>query len=222
MVGEEHLAFYDAISPIVLAESIDMSKVFRASRWGRNVWSAQAPMVPRRSSTSDEGDYLNCPMTKAEYDAFYAALVDGRIGDGARFRQDEILRRLPADRGDGASRRGHAALRADEAGRPDRSAHRAASVCRRAAAAGHARRRSLQPGRLPDADQMGRSGARAADDPRTRARRVRALRHGASQHLYLRAEGAAADVADAASRRLCCLPARCRASKATSSRRRRD
>ncbi len=41
MVGEEHLAFYDAISPIVLAESIDMSKVFRASRWGRNVWSAE-------------------------------------------------------------------------------------------------------------------------------------------------------------------------------------
>ena len=41
MVGEEHLAFYDAISPIVLAESIDMSKVFRASRWGRNVWSAK-------------------------------------------------------------------------------------------------------------------------------------------------------------------------------------
>ena len=46
MVGEEHLAFYDAISPIVLAESIDMSKVFRASRWGRNVWSAKVPMVP--------------------------------------------------------------------------------------------------------------------------------------------------------------------------------
>ena len=41
MVGEEHLSFYDAISPIVLAESIDMSKVFRASRWGRNVWSAK-------------------------------------------------------------------------------------------------------------------------------------------------------------------------------------
>src|SRR5690349_9504781 len=39
MVGEEHLSFYDAISPIVLAESIDMSKVFRASRWGRNVWT---------------------------------------------------------------------------------------------------------------------------------------------------------------------------------------
>ncbi len=72
MVGEEHLAFYDAISPIVLAESIDMSKVFRASRWGRNVWSA----TPGEAlDQSDEGDYLNCPMTKAEYDAFYSALV---------------------------------------------------------------------------------------------------------------------------------------------------
>ena len=36
LVGADHLYFYDAISPIVLAESIDMSKVFRASRWGRS------------------------------------------------------------------------------------------------------------------------------------------------------------------------------------------
>src|SRR5690606_24725049 len=36
LVGAEHLAFYDAISPIVLAESIDMSVVYRASRWGRS------------------------------------------------------------------------------------------------------------------------------------------------------------------------------------------
>ena len=41
MVGEEHLSFYDAISPIVLAESIDMSKVFRASRWGRKSGAAR-------------------------------------------------------------------------------------------------------------------------------------------------------------------------------------
>ena len=72
MVGEQHLAFYDAISPIVLAESIDMSKVFRASRWGRNVWS---PEPGAALEQSDEGDYLNCPMTKDEYDAFYNALV---------------------------------------------------------------------------------------------------------------------------------------------------
>jgi methylenetetrahydrofolate--tRNA-(uracil-5-)-methyltransferase len=72
MVGEDHLHFYDAISPIVLAESIDMSKVFRASRWDRNVWhGAGGP----GGAGGAEGDYLNCPMNKDEYDAFYAALV---------------------------------------------------------------------------------------------------------------------------------------------------
>ena len=67
MVGEQHLAFYDAISPIVLAESIDMSKVFRASRWGRNVWS---PEPGAALEQSDEGDYLNCPMTKDDTTRF--------------------------------------------------------------------------------------------------------------------------------------------------------
>ena len=61
LVGGDHLYFYDAISPIVLAETIDMSKVFRASRWDRGI--------------GDEGDYLNCPLTKEEYDRFYDALV---------------------------------------------------------------------------------------------------------------------------------------------------
>src|ERR687896_2382750 len=37
LVGADHLYFYDAISPIVLADTIDMSKVFRASRWGRSL-----------------------------------------------------------------------------------------------------------------------------------------------------------------------------------------
>src|SRR5829696_8514181 len=37
LIGAEHLYFYDAISPIVLAETIDMSKVFRQSRWGRSL-----------------------------------------------------------------------------------------------------------------------------------------------------------------------------------------
>jgi methylenetetrahydrofolate--tRNA-(uracil-5-)-methyltransferase len=92
LVGDEHLSFYDAISPIVLAESIDRSKVFRASRWDRNVWTppaagsdaeAQADgssasagtSVPPAPEPVSEGDYLNCPFTKAEYDTFYDALV---------------------------------------------------------------------------------------------------------------------------------------------------
>lgn len=77
LVGEEHLAFYDAISPIVLAESIDMAKVFRASRWDRSVWSPHrsAPDSTSPHPPAPEGDYLNCPFTKDEYDAFYDALV---------------------------------------------------------------------------------------------------------------------------------------------------
>ena len=98
-VGEAHLSFYDAISPIVLAESIDMGTVFRQSRWGRSLrrdtagaggartdgvpvavaapLEAAEPVVagPACGVDDGEGDYLNCPFTKAEYDAFYDALV---------------------------------------------------------------------------------------------------------------------------------------------------
>jgi methylenetetrahydrofolate--tRNA-(uracil-5-)-methyltransferase len=77
LVGQEHLSFYDAISPIVLAESIDMSKVFRASRWDRDVWhpAPPAPSAPSAPPAPEGGDYLNCPLTKEEYDAFYDALI---------------------------------------------------------------------------------------------------------------------------------------------------
>jgi methylenetetrahydrofolate--tRNA-(uracil-5-)-methyltransferase len=75
LVGAEHLYFYDAISPIVLAETIDMSTVFRASRWQRSL-RGTAPGAGKTCGTDDgEGDYLNCPMNAAEYRAFYAALV---------------------------------------------------------------------------------------------------------------------------------------------------
>ncbi|GAB4434846.1 MAG: FADH(2)-oxidizing methylenetetrahydrofolate--tRNA-(uracil(54)-C(5))-methyltra nsferase TrmFO [Anaerolineae bacterium] len=59
--GEEYLYFYDAIAPLVEAESIDMAVAFRASRYGRGVEEA--------------GDYINCPMTEAEYNAFVDALL---------------------------------------------------------------------------------------------------------------------------------------------------
>ncbi|MEO5822297.1 MAG: methylenetetrahydrofolate--tRNA-(uracil(54)-C(5))-methyltransferase (FADH(2)-oxidizing) TrmFO [Vicinamibacteraceae bacterium] len=95
MVGAEHLYFYDAISPIVLAESIDRSKVFRASRWNRSLRgpgsepSSEPSSEPGSEPSSEpgrnvgkicgvddgEGDYLNCPFTRDEYDRFYDALV---------------------------------------------------------------------------------------------------------------------------------------------------
>jgi len=76
-IGRDHLAFFDAISPIVLAESIDMSKVFRASRWNR---SLRGPNPP--SDEVGEGDYLNCPFTKDEYLAFHQAIVSAEKTEG--------------------------------------------------------------------------------------------------------------------------------------------
>ena len=55
------LHFYDAAAPIVSAESVDMTAAFRASRYDRE--------------ESGAGDYINCPMNKEEYEAFYDALI---------------------------------------------------------------------------------------------------------------------------------------------------
>ncbi len=59
--GAQALHFFDAAAPIVTAESLDMSRVFRASRYGRG------------------SDYLNCPMDEAEYNAFYDALMGAEL-----------------------------------------------------------------------------------------------------------------------------------------------
>jgi methylenetetrahydrofolate--tRNA-(uracil-5-)-methyltransferase len=80
LVGAEHLYFYDAISPIVLAETLDMSTVFRASRWGRSLRGHEPPVAvdpPAVACGVDdgEGDYLNCPLNEEEYGRFYDALV---------------------------------------------------------------------------------------------------------------------------------------------------
>jgi len=58
LTGSEHLAFYDSISPIVEADSIDMGRVYFAARYDKGT-----------------ADYINCPMTREEYDAFYDALM---------------------------------------------------------------------------------------------------------------------------------------------------
>ena len=99
-VGRDHLSFYDAISPIVLAETIDRTKVFRASRWGRDSTRTTSDATAKADTGAEttvtpiaatavaedatqpacgvddgEGDYLNCPMTREEYERFYDALV---------------------------------------------------------------------------------------------------------------------------------------------------
>ncbi len=62
--GVQSLNFFDAAAPIVTAESLDMDKVFRASRYGRGT-----------------DDYLNCPMTEEEYNAFYDALIGAELAE---------------------------------------------------------------------------------------------------------------------------------------------
>src|SRR5687768_4933800 len=78
LVGGDHLYFYDAVSPIVLADSIDYDVVFRASRWGRSLrgpGGSEDPQPRTMCGVDDgEGDYLNCPMSREQYEAFYAAL----------------------------------------------------------------------------------------------------------------------------------------------------
>ncbi len=74
-VGADYLYFYDAVSPIVLAESIDMSKVFRASRWDRSLRHEGS------HEGSGEGDYLNCPFTREEYERFVEAVVTAGRAD---------------------------------------------------------------------------------------------------------------------------------------------
>ena len=58
LTGSDHLAFYDSISPIVEAESIDMNRVYMAARWDKGT-----------------ADYINCPMDREEFDRFLDALL---------------------------------------------------------------------------------------------------------------------------------------------------
>src|SRR5919106_2860 len=60
--SEDHLFFFDAIAPVIHADSINMQVAFRASRYG--------------TGEQDEGDYINCPLNKEEYYAFVEALLN--------------------------------------------------------------------------------------------------------------------------------------------------
>ncbi len=61
LIGQDSLHFYDAIAPIIDASSIDLMRVFRASRYDEG-----------------EGDYLNCPLNEDQYGAFRKAVLEGR------------------------------------------------------------------------------------------------------------------------------------------------
>ena len=74
LTGGDELAFYDAAAPIVTEESIDKSKVFRAARYGRGT-----------------ADYINCPMTKEEYTAFYNELINAETAKLKDFENGKVF-----------------------------------------------------------------------------------------------------------------------------------
>ena len=73
--GAKALRFFDAEAPIVTAESIDMTKAFRASRYGRG----------------NGDDYINCPMDEAQYNAFYDALVNAELAEVHDFEKKMVF-----------------------------------------------------------------------------------------------------------------------------------
>ncbi len=78
VLGEKHCYFYDAIAPIVWTHSLNMDVVFRASRYGQENGEGEG-----------EGDYLNCPMSREEYDVFYQALLDAQKVAAHEFEQEK-------------------------------------------------------------------------------------------------------------------------------------
>ena len=75
VVGGERMSFFDAAAPIVDAESLDRSLVFEQSRYGEE----------------GSGDYLNCPMTREEYDAFMGALLGAERVIARDFEQADLF-----------------------------------------------------------------------------------------------------------------------------------
>ena len=74
-LGADYLGFYDAVAPIVDAESVDMDSAFFATRYDKG----------------DPTDYLNCPLTKEEYDAFVKELVNAKVATLHEFDKREIF-----------------------------------------------------------------------------------------------------------------------------------
>lgn len=74
LTGCDKLYFYDAAAPIVTEESIDKEKVFKAARYGRG-----------------SADYINCPMTRAEYERFYDALINAQTVPLKEFESQKVF-----------------------------------------------------------------------------------------------------------------------------------
>lgn len=74
LTGSEYFHFHDAAAPIVTLESLDMTKVYRAARYGKG-----------------GADYLNCPFTQDEYEAFWQALTTAECAELHEFEKNDVV-----------------------------------------------------------------------------------------------------------------------------------
>ena len=74
LTESDHLYFYDAAAPIVSVESLDMDKVYRASRYGKG-----------------DADYLNCPMNEEQYNNFWNEIINAEVVPLKRFEKEKIF-----------------------------------------------------------------------------------------------------------------------------------
>jgi methylenetetrahydrofolate--tRNA-(uracil-5-)-methyltransferase len=86
MAGQDHLHFFDAMAPIVTAESINMNVAFRASRYAQGQGAEGHGDEP-------EGDYINCPMTRDQYHSFVEAVKHAQTIKLEAFDEDAAARR---------------------------------------------------------------------------------------------------------------------------------
>lgn len=82
MLDQDYLYFYDAAAPIVTLESIDQEKVYFQSRYDKG-----------------EGEYINCPMSKEEYETFYNALIEAERAPLKKFEEEKLFEAcMPVER----------------------------------------------------------------------------------------------------------------------------
>ena len=168
VTGEQSLAFFDAIAPIVYRDSIDMDKAWFQSRYDK--------VGPGGAGEQDEGDYINCPFEKPNYLEFHAALL---AAGKTEFKDWE--KNTPYF--DGRARAANPDFRADETGRSDRPTHWPPPLCGRAAASGQQTRHALQYGRLPDQDEACGAGAHLSYDSRSGEYTIRTAGRHPPQYL---------------------------------------
>ncbi len=167
--GEDSLAFFDAIAPIVYHDSIDMETAWYASRWDKG----------------DGKDYINCPMDEAQYAAFHAGLI---AAEKAEFKEWEA--NTPYFEGcmpiEVMAERGLDTLRfgPDEAGGARQSENRALAACSGAVAARQQARQHLEHRRLSNEDETRGAGCIISDDTRFGKGRICPTGRVAPQHLH--------------------------------------